>query len=85
MLHCKGGKLVVGDNCRGPKGCTIDDRKIGCDVGDQTIGDPCGSDGNYACSADKKSLLKCSGSKWILDESCKKKTCVTKGNEVGCQ
>jgi hypothetical protein len=85
MLKCDKNKFVVGENCRGAKGCTINDRKIGCDVGDQSVGEPCSSSGNYTCQADKKALLKCNGTTWALDEKCNKKSCVTRGNQVGCQ
>jgi hypothetical protein len=86
MLTCTGGKLVVGQNCRGPKGCTIEARKIGCDSGAQNVGDPCATAGDYECSADKKAILKCTGGKWASDTTCpKKKACGTTGNNVGCQ
>jgi hypothetical protein len=84
MLHCAGGKLALAQHCRGPKGCVVADRKIDCDPGAQSAGDPCASDGGYECSGDKKTLLKCAGGKWAVDEKCRK-TCVTEGKEVGCK
>lgn len=81
ILSCKTGKMAVDSNCRGPKGCHVDGNSIGCDLGGQNIGEPCG--GGYACAADGKATLKCNGGKWAHDEKCKK-GCVTKGNEVGC-
>lgn len=85
MLRCEGGKLVLGQNCRGPKGCSIDNHKIGCDSGTQSEGDPCATDGDYECSADKKSILKCNASKWVNDTKCGKKSCQISGTSVGCQ
>lgn len=84
FLKCSGGKLVLAQNCRGKKACYIDGRKIGCDPGDQNLGEPCSSEGNYDCQADKKALLKCSGGKWIVDQKCKK-TCVSDEHEAGCK
>jgi len=84
ILKCKGDKFVVGENCRGAKGCSIDGRKIACDGGDQAVGEVCATDGDYACQSDKKAVLKCAGSKWVVEEKCGKKSCVTRGNEVGC-
>lgn len=86
MLRCDKGKLVVGTNCRGPKGCTVEGHKINCDPGAQSVADPCATDGDYECSADKKAILKCKGTAWAVDTTCKKKqNCVTTGHDVGCQ
>ncbi len=86
MLHCVASKLATAANCRGPKGCTATDRKIGCDHGAQNVADLCETDGDFECSADKKSVLKCGAGKWAVEQVCKKKTaCATTGHEVGCQ
>ena len=86
MLRCASGKLVIGTNCRGPKGCTVEGHKIGCDPGAQSAADPCATDGDYECSADKKSILKCKGNVWAVETTCKKKqACATTGTDVGCQ
>lgn len=86
ILRCVGAKFVLGQNCRGAKACSVSGQKISCDEGDQADGEPCSPDGNYACTTDKKSLLKCTAFKWKVDEKCKaKKICQTKGDEVGCQ
>jgi hypothetical protein len=85
ILKCKGAKFAIAENCRGPKACSVDGRKISCDSGEQAVGDVCSSDGDYACQTDKKAVLKCAGSKWVVEEKCSaKKNCVTRGNEVGC-
>lgn len=85
MLSCKGNKFAVAENCRGPKACTIKDREIGCDGGDQGVGDPCAHDGDYACQSDKKAILKCSGAKWAVEQKCAaKQSCAVTGDKVGC-
>ena len=86
ILRCASAKFVLGQACRGAKGCTVNGQKISCDEGDQVEGEPCSPDGNYACTGDKKSLLKCAAFKWAIDEKCKgRKTCQQRGDEVGCQ
>jgi hypothetical protein len=84
MLHCVKGKLALAANCRGAKACTVDNHKIDCDHGAQNVADPCETDGDYECSADNKSILKCGAGKWALDQKCKK-TCKTTGQNVGCE
>ena len=83
MLSCAAGKLVLAQNCRGAKGCTSEGRKIGCDSGAQSEGDPCATAGDYDCAADKKAVLKCNNSKWAVDQKCKK-GCAVSGTSVGC-
>jgi hypothetical protein len=78
-------KFAVAANCRGAKACTVDNHKIDCDHGAQNVGDPCGSEGDYECAADKKAILKCGGGKWASDTKCGKKNCTTSGNNVGCE
>lgn len=84
MLRCSGGKLVVGASCRGPKGCSVEGQKITCDTGPQNVGEPCSGE-SYECSTDKKVLLKCSGNKWVVDQKCGKKGCISNEHEAGCQ
>jgi len=87
-LECRDGKMGVELNCRGPKACSVNGQnKIECDRGGQAIGDPCGDDGDYACTADEKAIVKCASHKWAMDEPCgtKKKKCTVVGNQVGCK
>jgi hypothetical protein len=85
MLHCVKNKFAVAANCRGPKACTVEGQKIGCDHGAQNVADPCGSEGDYECAADKKAILKCGGGKWAVDTKCGKQNCATTGQQVGCR
>jgi hypothetical protein len=85
MLHCVKSKFVVAANCRGAKACTVEGQAIACDHGAQNVADPCGSEGDYECAADKKAILKCGGGKWAIDTKCGKQNCATVGKEVGCR
>jgi hypothetical protein len=84
ILRCEASAYVVGQNCRGPKGCSVVGQKIDCDDGKQSAGDPCMNDDDHTCAADGKAVLKCSANVWSVEEKCKK-TCVTRGRQVGCQ
>ena len=71
-LRCDDGKFVVDEICRGPGGCeATSGLDLSCDRGDQSLGDPCGSEGGYECSGDKKSLMVCKGRRWSVERACK--------------
>ena len=86
-ITCKGGRYAVLP-CRGPEGCADKGGTVVCDVSIAQLGDSCAnlSGEGYACSVDKKSLLKCKGGKFELDEKCSDgKTCKVNGDQAGCQ
>jgi hypothetical protein len=70
-LECHGNKFVVGETCKGARGCTVADEKISCDNDISDIGDPCHFIGDYACTADKTYALKCVDSKMTKLNSCR--------------
>ena len=85
QIECKGGKFVV-HPCRGPDGCKQTGIMANCDVSIAQVGDACeGATGGYACSVDKKALLKCKNGKFEVDEACAAgKPCKITGETAGC-
>lgn len=85
-LACKSGKFVLVERCKGPKACRFVQDKIDCDDSQASVADPCDTEGNFACSTDGRSLLKCKDAKFILDENCKaKESCVVEAMGAGCK
>lgn len=90
-LACRGGKFVQASLCKGPKGCKITGGannqpfKVECDDTVAAVGDACEKEDHYSCSADERSILRCKGKKFDVEEKCKgKDRCVVKGGTVGC-
>ncbi len=87
-LVCKGGKFEAGTPCKGPKACGVSPGKVHCDDTIADLGDPCEKKGDgdkYACASDAKTVLKCDGQKFVLQEKCKgKDTCKVLPEGVGC-
>lgn len=85
-VTCVKGKYSVSP-CRGPDGCKQQQDTAMCDISIAEIGDDCSNlkSGAYACSVDKKNLLKCDGSKFAVEEKCANaKGCQMKGDKAGC-
>lgn len=89
MLVCKADKWELQSHCRGAKACRMDGDDVTCDESVAAVGDPCGTEGGAACSADMKAVLECKGGKMALDENCKKgcdvKTTSEHSGTVGCK
>ncbi len=84
IVACEKGKYAFSP-CRGPKGCEQKGDTATCDTSLGKAGDKCEGTG-YACSVDRKSLLKCTSGKAVVDEKCPgKQTCKSAGNKVGCE
>jgi hypothetical protein len=84
-LECKGGKYTMTSNCRGDQGCRRIGDAIDCDDSLAVVGDMCQQADHYSCSVDGKSVVKCDGTRWALDETCKnRKSCKLSGDKVGC-
>jgi hypothetical protein len=84
-LICRGGKYALSGQCRGDLGCRFIGGKVDCDDSLAVVGDLCSQAGHYACSVDGKSVVKCDGTKFALDEACKnRKVCKLSGDKVGC-
>ena len=71
--------------CRGPKGCSANGALIDCDESSAQPADFCDQEGNYSCSADHRTQLRCVKSKWTPDTRCAgPKGCVTTPLKVEC-
>ncbi len=60
--------------CRGEQGCRVTGGKIDCDVSVARGGDACDKqfEGTFACTEDQLAIVRCSGGKFVPDESCKR-------------
>ncbi len=70
-LECKDGKFSVGSTCKGPGGCKITGDKITCDNDTSDVGDACHFNGDYACTSDKSTVLRCDNNKMVALNSCR--------------
>jgi hypothetical protein len=73
VLACAGGTMKKAYECRGERGCTVASGKIDCDQSVARLGDGCDRrvEGSFACSEDRKNIVKCAGGRFIADEKCK--------------
>lgn len=72
--------------CRGPAGCKSAGDDVACDNDAFSPGDPCVSARNdYACGADKVSVVRCVGEHWKLAGKCPgPKGCSSQRQKVSC-
>jgi hypothetical protein len=76
VLRCDGGKMTPLNTCRGPKACTIINHpaensvEFACDDSIAVVGDPCDTNGEEACTTDKKSILVCDANKFAKPRAC---------------
>ena len=88
-LECLGG-IRVGVHCGGPRGCFGSASTLYCDQSEAAENDLClaiGIErfGDAACSADQKTLLRCSGGRFVKRSDCRGPGgCAHVGNSVGC-
>ena len=88
VLSCSNGKMAARYECRGAKGCVSQGSKLDCDFSVAMLGDACDEklEGHFACDADKKQIVRCSGGKFVADEACKKgTTCQSGGGSTKCE
>ena len=71
MMQCKGEAFVLVDTCKGPGACAIKGDMLVCDNDIADLADPCGNDGNYACTSDKATALRCDKGKYGAIQSCR--------------
>lgn len=69
-LVCKGGRFVVAEPCKGPRGCAIVAEALSCDHALADPGDPCAREGDPACRTDRSSLLKCKNGRFQITNGC---------------
>jgi len=85
-LRCTLSKWSAVRNCRGTKGCRMEDAFPICDESIAEVNDPCGGAGRLACSTDGKNELLCHGSRFMFSRECKKSCKVApSGNTVRCE
>jgi hypothetical protein len=72
-LECQNSKFVLAETCKGARGCVVDGDKISCDNDVSDIGDPCQTEGDYACTSDKLLALKCVAKKFQALNTCRGK------------
>ncbi len=76
VLKCEGNKMTPLNTCRGPKQCRIiqipkqDKVEFFCDDSVAQDGDPCDTNGEEACTMDKKGMFVCRGNKFGSVKSC---------------
>lgn len=88
VLACIEGKMAPKYECRGEKGCVSQGSKLDCDLSIAALGDACDAklEGHFACDADKKNIVRCTGGKFIADEACKRgAVCQSGGGSTKCE
>ncbi len=76
VLRCDANKMTALNTCRGPKSCRIielpQEKKVDffCDDSVAQEGDACDTNGEEACSMDKKALYKCQSNKFAAFRQC---------------
>jgi hypothetical protein len=76
VLKCEGNKMVPLNTCRGPKQCKIVQAAKGdrveflCDDSVAQEGDACDTNGEEACTMDRKGLFVCKGNKFGSQKAC---------------
>lgn len=87
---CRGGKFVQASLCKGAKGCKVTGAKetgfnVACDDSIAALGDPCEKEDHFSCAPDERSIMKCHGKKFDVEEKCKpKEKCQIRGGQIGC-
>ena len=87
VLACKQGKMGPLVLCRGSRGCSAVGGKLDCDLSIAAEGDACDAklEGHVACSRDAAKIVRCSGGRFVEDDTCKAgKRCVTSGTSTEC-
>ncbi len=72
-LECQNGKFTLAEPCKGAHGCRVEGTEIACDNDVSDPGDPCRTEGDYACTSDKLMVLKCVNKKFVQLNACRGK------------
>lgn len=88
-LTCQKGQFVQASPCKGPEGCKVvstdKGARVRCDDSIASVDDPCEKPDSFSCSSDERSILKCRGNKFALEEKCRAKDkCQVRNGQVGC-
>jgi hypothetical protein len=76
VLRCDDNKMTALNSCRGPKSCRVielpEEKKVefACDDSVAQENDPCDTNGEEACSMDKKALFSCKSNKFVNTKAC---------------
>ncbi len=70
-LICTNAVFGVGETCKGPGGCKVSGDTITCDNDISDPGDPCRTNGDYACTSDKRMVLRCDANKMTSLNTCR--------------
>ena len=72
VIECKGNKWVLVQKCAGQNGCVANAMGWKCDMSTGDEGDPCmpESKDTFACTTDKKTMLRCDGTKMVPHATC---------------
>jgi hypothetical protein len=71
MLQCKNEVFALVDTCKGPGDCKVNGGSVACDSDIAEVGDPCSTKGNFSCTKDKTTALRCDDGKYALVQSCR--------------
>ncbi len=83
LLVCDGKQFFAASSCRGQNHCRAVGKKIDCDTSMAEPGDPCEEEGALSCDTAKKTMLKCTGKKFVKDQACKRR-CNNAFNKFSC-
>lgn len=87
VMECKANKWVLVQKCAGMNGCVVNAHGWKCDMSTGDLGDPCmeSSKDTYACTTDKKSMLRCDGTKMVAHATCPgMHNCRKQGDTIEC-
>jgi hypothetical protein len=70
-LLCKSGAFALAETCKGPGACKVAGDTITCDNDVSDPGDPCRTPGDYACTGDRGSVLRCDSGKMSVLNTCR--------------
>jgi hypothetical protein len=87
VMECKNNKWALVQKCAGMLGCVVNAEGWKCDMSTGDLDDPCmaTSKDTYACSVDKKSMLRCDGTKMVAHATCPGLNgCRKQGDSIEC-
>jgi hypothetical protein len=72
VIECKDNKWTLVQKCAGMNGCVANALGWKCDMSTGDEGDPCMAESKdtFACSVDKKTMLRCDGTKMVPHATC---------------
>ncbi len=70
MLQCSTKHWKPVEKCLGQNGCVANAQGAKCDNSTSEVGAPCQKEDTYACTVDKKTLLRCTSGKLVAHATC---------------